>query len=243
MASPLNLRIPTTSDPRELNRWHIQLKQYLDDLSSLYNGLAKIKWDGIDYTDSDLTDLETRNHSDLQSINSPTYYHLTQVNHDDLTDGGATVLHKHSHIILDDIGTNTHTQIDSHINANQDIHGVGSTSSVVGTNTIQTLANKTINGFTGGLSTTTDTAYSVLATDVFVIADATSNVITVNLPAASSSSGRQITVIKSDGSGNAVTLDGASAETINGATTLALTAQYNKATIFCDGVEWFILAS
>jgi hypothetical protein len=125
MANPLNLRIPTTSDPRELNRWNIQLKQYLDDLSSLYNGLAKIKWDGIDYTGSNLTDLETRNHSDLQNINTATYYHLTQVNHDDLTDGGATTLHKHSHTILDDIGTNTHTQIDSHINANQDIHGVG----------------------------------------------------------------------------------------------------------------------
>jgi hypothetical protein len=118
-----------------------------------------------------------------------------------------------------------------------------STSSVVGTNTLQTLANKTINGFTGGLSTTTDTTYSVLTTDVFVIADATSNVITVNLPAVSTSAGRKITVIKSDVSGNAVTLDGASSETINGAPTLVLAAQYNKATIFCDGIEWFILAS
>lgn len=48
------------------------------------------------------------------------------------------------HTQLTNIGTNTHTQIDSHISAVSDVHGIGPANSVVGTGTSQSLTNKTI---------------------------------------------------------------------------------------------------
>ena len=43
---------------------------------------------------------------------------LTMTALTDLTDGGATTLHKHSHTGLDDIGTTTHADIDTYIKDN-----------------------------------------------------------------------------------------------------------------------------
>lgn len=43
---------------------------------------------------------------------------LTMTALTDLTDGGATTLHKHSHTGLDDIGTTTHADIDAYIKDN-----------------------------------------------------------------------------------------------------------------------------
>lgn len=48
------------------------------------------------------------------------------------------------HTQLSNIGTNTHAQIDSHISAVSDVHGIGPANSVVGTGTSQSLTNKTI---------------------------------------------------------------------------------------------------
>jgi len=57
--------------------------------------------------------------------------------------------------------------------------------------------------------------------------NATGGAITVNLPASSGiPDGYEVTVFKSDSSSNTVTIDGASSETINGATTYALTKQF-----------------
>ena len=61
---------------------------------------------------------------------------------------------------------------------------------------------------------------------------------TITLYAASGNAGKVITVKKTDSSTNAVTLDGNASETIDGATTLALTAQYDSATVVCDGTNW-----
>lgn len=70
------------------------------------------------------------------------------------------------------------------------------------------------------------------------LCNATSGAITANLPQAAYSTGRRLTFVKTDASGNAVTLDGYIGETINGATTRALTAQWNKVTVLCDGSRW-----
>lgn len=56
---------------------------------------AGLAWDLIDTTGSNLTDLTTRNHADLQNINTATYTHLSATNATDLTDGGDSALHYH----------------------------------------------------------------------------------------------------------------------------------------------------
>lgn len=56
------------------------------------------------------------------------------------------------HTQLSNIGTNTHAQIDSHISAVTDVHGIGAANSVVGTGTSQTLTNKTIDADSNTIS-------------------------------------------------------------------------------------------
>lgn len=72
---------------------------------------GQILWTVIDKTGSNLTDIETRNHVDLQNHNTTDYYHLTQANHTDLTDGGATTLHKHDHAAQDNLNSTSYTHL------------------------------------------------------------------------------------------------------------------------------------
>lgn len=61
--------------------------------------LTSVTWSGIDFTGSNITSILTRNHNDLTNIQGGTsaeYYHLTQTQHTDLTDGGASTLHYHT---------------------------------------------------------------------------------------------------------------------------------------------------
>jgi len=76
------------------------------------------------------------------------------------------------------------------------------------------------------------------------IVDASSGAVTINLPSANTMTpGQEFFFIKSDSSGNAVTIDPASSQTINGATTYALSAQYNKVTLISDGSSNFLIKS
>lgn len=49
-------------------------------------------------------------HTGLSNLNSTDYTHLTAANHTDLTDGGATTLHKHDHGGMDGLTDDDHTQ-------------------------------------------------------------------------------------------------------------------------------------
>ncbi len=92
---------------------------------------------------------------------------------------------------------------------------------------------------TGYLAVST-TPVTLYATDYQMIkVDASGGARTVNLPAASGNSGVFLTIIKSDSSANAVTIDGNASETINGATTFLLTVQYQSVVLRCDGSNWF----
>lgn len=82
---------------------------------------------------------------------------------------------------------------------------------------------------------------SVAADDYALFVDASGGAVTVNLPAVASNSGRVLNVKKVDSSGNAVTLDGNASETIDGATTLAISTQYQSYTVHCDGSAWWII--
>lgn len=57
---------------------------------------GQLLWSGLSFTGSNLTDIETRNHADLQNINTASYSHLTATQLTDLTDGGSTTLHTHA---------------------------------------------------------------------------------------------------------------------------------------------------
>jgi hypothetical protein len=71
--------------------WHDRLAKFLSDSAGL------IPWTSVSKVGSNLTEITTRNHEDLQNINTATYTHLTAANHTDLTDGGETTLHTHTH--------------------------------------------------------------------------------------------------------------------------------------------------
>lgn len=84
-------------------------------------------------------------------------------------------------------------------------------------------------------NTTLDTTHSVV--DV----DASGAAITITLPTAVGCNGREYRIRKLDSSANAVTIDGAGAETINGAATKLLSAQYATATLLSNGTNWIVL--
>ena len=87
-----------------------------------------------------------------------------------------------------------------------------------------------------------DTAGSPI--DIYLVTTG-SSAVTANLPAAGGDyAGRVVTVMKADAGSGAVTLDGNASETINGATTVAITAtQFHYRTIMCDGSNWIVISS
>lgn len=88
------------------------------------------------------------------------------------------------------------------------------------------------------------TTYTVLTDDSYlVLCDATGGAFTVTLPAAASSTNVRVTIKKTDVSANAVTVDGNAAETIDGAATFSLPAQWDAVTISCNGTAWFVEAT
>jgi hypothetical protein len=92
----------------------------------------------------------------------------------------------------------------------------------------------------GTISTKT-TTYSATTADYILLADATGGAFSITLPAVATSSGCVLHVKKIDASGNAVTLDGNASETIDGATTLAMSTQYQSYSIACNGSAWYVL--
>ena len=86
-----------------------------------------------------------------------------------------------------------------------------------------------------------DSPYSVLDADDLILADATGGDIVVDLPTAATSEGRLITVKKTDGSANTVTIDPSGAELLDGAANLILASQHEVAGIVSDGTEWWIV--
>ena len=92
---------------------------------------------------------------------------------------------------------------------------------------------------------TTKTAdYTAAATDHTILADCTSGNVTITLPAVSSTiSGRVYIIKRTDNSGNTVTVDGNASETIDGATTYGLSAQYKYVKIQATSTAWFVIGN
>ena len=95
---------------------------------------------------------------------------------------------------------------------------------------------------TGGGGTTYENKTSSFsaAVDYFYTVDSSGGDVTATLPAASASAGKTLDICHKT-TGNDVIIDGASAETINGATTVTLTGvAFQNITLFCTGTEWII---
>lgn len=100
---------PPPSNDVALGRWLFLLWKRLTTT-------GQILWGAIGFSGSDLTDIETRNHNDLQNLNAGNYRHLTETQYNDLTDGGATTLHTHTGLVattitVSDAGSDTSTYI------------------------------------------------------------------------------------------------------------------------------------
>ena len=105
-------------------------------------------------------------------------------------------------------------------------------------------------GFAGlGLRVRSITTTATLSVndDAVLLCDATGGAFTVTLPAAADAErlnfGMLYCVKKTDVSANAVTLDGAGAETIDGAANVSLAAQFDTALLISDGTEWHLMAA
>ena len=82
--------------------------------------------------------------------------------------------------------------------------------------------------------------YMATSADCVILYDASGGNGTVALPTAVGIAGRVYQVKKADSSGYTVTVDGYGAETIDGATTQTLSAQYNAISIVSNGTAWYV---
>ncbi len=82
--------------------------------------------------------------------------------------------------------------------------------------------------------------YTALIVDEVINVNAAPGSCTITLPAAAHIAGKKYTITKTDVTVNTVTVDGNASETINGATTKVLSAQYDTVTIVSNGTGWYI---
>jgi len=93
----------------------------------------------------------------------------------------------------------------------------------------------------GNIQTVTSASFTADETDAIILADATSNNITINLPAVSGITRRHYVIKKTDATANTVTIDPNGAETIDGATTRVISTQNEAAWIVTNGTAWFVI--
>jgi len=84
--------------------------------------------------------------------------------------------------------------------------------------------------------------YTASVSDHTIICNNTSGTITISLPPAAGASGRIYVIKKISTALNDVIIDGSTTETIDGALTMTLSAQYNSIMIQTDGSNWFVLS-
>jgi hypothetical protein len=96
--------------------------------------------------------------------------------------------------------------------------------------------------YTSAIETITASSDVLDNSNYIILADASSNTVTLNLPAASGNTGLTYIIKRTDATGsNTVILDANASETIDGSTTYTLTSQYQSIRIICDGSNWYIM--
>lgn len=103
---------------------------------------------------------------------------------------------------------------------------------------IQMLDHLLLKGLGLNSETVTSTSYTTGWADNVIICDASSNAITINL---TNISDQVLTIKKTDSSGNAITIDPAASNQIEGSSTYTLSTQYDFIRIICISGTWFII--
>lgn len=85
------------------------------------------------------------------------------------------------------------------------------------------------------------TTGNVVSGDYLIVANAAGGAITMTLPPAALVPGRIYAFKRINSGANAVVIDPSGAETIDGAATYTLSAQWNSVTIMNNGIAWFII--
>lgn len=83
-------------------------------------------------------------------------------------------------------------------------------------------------------------AYSAGMTDKFILVNATAGAVNITLPFASGNLGKEIAIIKTDATGNAVTATPRGLETVNGAGSASTTAKLTPIKVVSDNSNWII---
>jgi len=116
---------------------------------------------------------------------------------------------------------------------------LGSTTSTVGN---LTLSSATVNGAAFAYVAKT-AGYTVTATDYTVAANASTGALSITLPTSVGITGKVYVVKKMDSTANVVTVATTSSQTIDGATTRALSLQYDAIMVQADGANWIVIAN
>lgn len=144
-----------------------------------------------------------------------------------------TLSSTNAQILIDIIGS---------VNQNLARYPITNTGFTAGATVLLTLTNISATGYYPVTITSAASPYTLVSEAGLLLSNTASGNITVNLPAAYGS-GRLVTVVKTSAS-NTVTLDGNASETINGATTYAMTAD-NAVVQIVDGAsgKWYITST
>lgn len=82
---------PTSNDPKDpsFRDWFYKVQRAFSDVGTYL-------FTSLDFTGSNITAITTRNHADLQNLNTTSYSHLNSTQLTDLTDSGDSTLHYHA---------------------------------------------------------------------------------------------------------------------------------------------------
>jgi len=86
--------------------------------------------------------------------------------------------------------------------------------------------------------TSITSAYTVVTDVYYIRVDTTSGGVTITLPTAVDSAGRELVIKKINAGANNVTIDGYSSETIDGSASIVFNTQYENYTLISNGTNW-----
>jgi hypothetical protein len=113
----------------------------------------------------------------------------------------------------------------------------------VGVATAAPTSTLQVNGSFSTALTIKTAAYTATSADHIIIGNATTAAFTVTLPTAIGIAGRQYIVKKTDATANAITVATTAAQTIDGASTVTVSIQWQTKTFVSDGTNWLIISN